>query len=80
MKKIVSLIIALCLIFSFSITAFADGNPTLPSDETESVVEPRAEEVEWAFRIHNGNLEKRLWSNTYGKWLTDWIIIGPYPG
>lgn len=39
----------------------------------------QAEETEWFFRINNGRLEKRLWSYTYGKWLTDWIDVGPAP-
>lgn len=38
-----------------------------------SEVSPNAEEREWLFRLHNGKLQKRLWSITYRKWLTDWI-------
>jgi len=80
MKKMVSFLLVLSIVFSFGLTAFADGGQTPPCDEPESVAEPRAEELEWVFRVYNGNIEKRLWSNTYGVWRTDWIIIGPYPG
>lgn len=38
-----------------------------------SEVTPNAEERQWFFRMHNGKLQRRLWSITYGKWLTDWI-------
>ena len=31
-----------------------------------------AEQTEWYFRIVDGRLQKRLWSITWGKWLTDW--------
>ncbi|WP_156778670.1 hypothetical protein [Clostridium formicaceticum] len=31
-----------------------------------------AEETEWRYRVVDGRLQKRLWSITYNKWLTDW--------
>jgi len=31
-----------------------------------------AEETEWYFRYVDGKLQKRLWSLTYAKWLTEW--------
>ena len=39
-------------------------------DET---ISPYAEETSWYFRIKDGVLQRRLWSNTRGIWLTDWI-------
>lgn len=80
MKKIVSFLLALTIVFSFGITAFADNSIPNMGDESTSTVEPRIEELEWVFRVYNGNIEKRLWSNTYGVWRTDWMIVGPYPG
>ena len=35
--------------------------------------EERAEETEWVYRYHDGKLQKRLWSVTHEKWLTDWM-------
>jgi hypothetical protein len=32
-----------------------------------------AEETVWSYRINNGILEKRLWSVTNLRWLTDWM-------
>lgn len=79
MKRFVSLMLALILCLGVSVTAFADC--AVPSDDgaDTSISVQRAEQTEWVFRIYNGNLEKRLWSNTYGKWLTDWIYVGPAP-
>lgn len=37
---------------------------------------PCAEETTWCFRVINGQPQKRLWSNTRGIWLTDWIDCG----
>ena len=79
MKKFIALLIAFALCFSLSVTAFADGSEAQFVDEpqAESVVEPRVEEVEWIYRVYNGNIERRLWSYTEGVWLTDWIYVGP---
>lgn len=35
--------------------------------------EERAEQTVWYYRTYEGKLQKRLWSITYGKWLTDWM-------
>ena len=34
-----------------------------------------AEETKWYYRTVDGKLQKRLWSITYSKWLTDWMWI-----
>ena len=36
-------------------------------------ISSKAEQTIWRYRTHNGKREQRLWSITYGKWLTDWI-------
>lgn len=40
--------------------------------EAESTVILRAEQKEWLYRVVDGKLQKRLWSITWGKWLTEW--------
>ena len=81
MKKICALVLAFSLCFCLSATAFADAIVTEPVVENleETTVEPMAEEVGWQYRTNNGVIEKRLWSYTYVKWLTDWIYVGPVP-
>lgn len=81
MKRILTFLCVFILCFSilFSTPAFAgcsEADSVLVA-AGDSVVAPRAEETEWVYRIHNGYYEKRLWSITYGKWLTDWIVLGP---
>lgn len=44
-----------------------------PSGEGGAVIQ--SEEVCWCYEVHNGVLEMRLWSLTYGKWLTGWIPV-----
>lgn len=80
MKKIVSFMLALVLCLSLSATAFAECTAAQGGDSQDnSVAVQRAEQKEWVYRTYNGNIEKRLWSNTYGKWLTDWIYVCPAP-
>ena len=45
--------------------------------QNSGIVEPKKEQSEWMYTVINGVLHKRLWSNTYGIWLTEWI---PIPG
>lgn len=80
MKRIVSLLLSLALFFSFSVTALAEFTDA-QEDEMTTVVyqedQTRAEETKWYYRIvDNSIVQKRLWSITYRKWLTDWITIG----
>lgn len=81
MKRIITFLSVFILCFSilFSTPAFASCSKTgiVFAVAGDSVVSPCAEQTEWFFRIHNGYYEKRLWSITYGKWLTDWIVLAP---
>ncbi|MCL2437073.1 MAG: hypothetical protein FWD00_03430 [Clostridiales bacterium] len=50
--------------------------------EGESFVEcvgeeimPLTEQFEWRYRVHNGRLQRRLWSLTWGVWRTDWEYV-----
>ena len=81
MKRFVSFILALVMCLSVSVAAFADV--AAPEDEAGIVTaaakpgdSTQAEETIWYFRTVNGKKQMRLWSLTYGKWLTDWITIG----
>ena len=54
-------------------------NATVPNQTTgqeQSNVMPVAEQTQWYVRVNEeGQLQKRLWSITYGVWLTDWIDV-----
>ena len=82
-KSLISrlLFVVLCvnLVFSFGITVSVAAELPEASavSEDNTVISPRAEETQWVYRINNGYREMRLWSITQGKWLTDWIVIGP---
>ena len=73
MKKFVLWLVTLSLVFSIcSVPAFATEPPVT---EPKDTVEPRTDEAIWITRTYNGKLQKRLWSTTYGIWLTDWIDV-----
>lgn len=46
-------------------------NISSASDQTE--ISPRAEETVWVVRKLDGKRQRRLWSLTYERWLTDWL-------
>ena len=69
-KLAISFLLVLLIVVSLLGTVSA-ANVSVAAPEAESGV-ARAEETEWYYRVNNGVLEKRLWSITYGKWLTEW--------
>ena len=86
-KKAMSTMLCAAVI-TIGAAAYSPANlgPIAVSDNstTESIVfcqdgqiVPYAEETTWYTRVHNGRLQKRLWSNTRGIWLTDWIDCAP---
>lgn len=76
MKK--QLIKLLCIAFmvitvnstNTAITACAMVNSTKGE---ELIIETKQEVTFWRYRKHNGKYQKRLWSESYGVWRTDWI-------
>lgn len=62
-----SVAISSCLIGGVVTPSYATSLP-----EDEAGIEVHAEQTEWYYRTYNGNKQRRLWSITYGKWLTDW--------
>lgn len=73
MKKLVSILLTIVLCFNLSCATFAfvDYSEHMSENTEESVT--RVEETTWYYRYNNGVYEKRLWSITEGRWLTDWI-------
>lgn len=85
MNRLINFLLALILVLSISVSSFAVGPEAPDGSEIEIIAiesgeSTRAEETTWYFRVHNGMLQKRLWSITYRYWKTDWIDIGPYEG
>lgn len=64
--------VLLCALTLFS-AGIAPAMAYTPLGEGDAVVQ--AEEVRWYYRNHKGEDQMRLWSITYGYWLTDWIPV-----
>lgn len=77
MKKFcISCLAALVLTLNVAPVAVASPSVSISSAEEGGVA--RIEETRWYFRTTpEGKNEMRLWSVTYGVWLTDWIPVGP---
>lgn len=66
-------IVLVLVVSNRRVIAFAaETSAVVDEMKSQSVVVPYAEQTTWYFRIVDGRLQKRLWSNTYGKWLTEW--------
>lgn len=58
--------------------AYAEESITPCAISTEPGIEPQREQVKWYYRTNeNGVEEMRLWSLTYGRWMTGWIPVYP---
>lgn len=76
MKKMKVIILSMILCMSFSMHGWASTvqNSTVANNAMYmSDVNERAEVTKWYYRTVDGVKEKRLWSVTYGYWITDWM-------
>lgn len=75
MKAALGLLIAAQLLAAPAVANVAEY--TAPEAGVEFTAEgknpTRQEEFIWYFRMYNGREQMRLWSITYGYWVTDWI-------
>lgn len=60
----------LCALVLFS-TGIAPAHAYAPPSGGGASVQ--AEEVRIYYRVNDGVREMRIWSITYGRWLTDWV-------
>ena len=69
MKRIVALLL---LLLMFLPTAALAATPDIDAELPDTVVQARWEEISYYYRVIDGRLQFRIWSVTYGYWLTDW--------
>lgn len=75
MKKLFASCLSV-LILVFSVIPVAAASAPAPVSVMEEDPIARAEQTTWVFRTTpDGKNQMRLWSITYGRWLTDWITI-----
>jgi hypothetical protein len=74
------------LLLGLSVAVMLFGTPALASESQtvdngvvliEGEEPTRPEQFMWFYRTYEGRRQKRLWSITYGYWVTDWIDIDP---
>lgn len=69
-KRMLTVFLALMCVVTLLATPVQAYNP--PSGEDQAIT--YTDTVRWYYRMNNGVKEMRLWSITYQKWLTDWIV------
>ncbi len=47
--------------------------PVRAASNDGAVVQPCVNKTQWYYRTYNGKRQRRLWSITYEKWMTDWM-------
>jgi hypothetical protein len=87
-KKKLTLLMATITVFlilapTMSVEASSPANMSSSADvdittfSIPSIMSVEWEETEWVFATKDGYYWKRLWSLTYGEWLSDWIRLAP---
>ncbi len=79
MKRLLCIFLAIVLCLTISAPVFADfysSNTEVNEKVVVAEEQSRAEETIWYFRCYDGLFQRRLWSITYGYWLTEWETIG----
>lgn len=74
--KIINIKAAIGVSFLLAMHPGVCSNPDISPSNTvyaNPPVSTYAEETKWYYRMYNGQLQKRLWSDTEKKWLTDWM-------
>lgn len=69
-------LISFALIIIIHNNTYVHAADTLSTTENSQIINhshaiPHAEVREYKYRIHNGKLQRRLWSVTYGHWVDD---------
>ncbi len=72
-------ILATSLALMCAFTLLAAPARAFAPPENDSGISVQSETVRWYYRMNNGVLEMRLWSITYQKWLTEWVVCPEQP-
>jgi hypothetical protein len=73
--KTILISILICLTLFGTVAAVNIEAAAYGTEAETGEIQPRIEETKWYYKNVDGVLYMRLWSITYGKWLTDWIIV-----
>lgn len=76
LRRVMTFILAVLMCQALAGPALAtDAQPEAYACSEVGEIQPRIEETMWYVRTVDGVKQMRLWSITYGKWLTDWITV-----
>lgn len=74
-KVILFTVVMACSIFvSIPVMASQQSIVVLAEGDTTDI-QPRTDIKEWRYKVINGNLYKRLYNYSTGRWEGDWIFV-----
>lgn len=77
MKKKIRVFLCALAVFSCSVlptSAIAGSQENIIYNEANEI-QPRTDIKQWRYKVENGNLYKRLYNYSTGRWETDWIFV-----
>lgn len=68
-------VLFMCIIISGGIGVEAFAYSPFTNSNTQSIITPYADIIEWRYKVENGKLYKRQYNCTKDKWIGQWILI-----
>ena len=72
--KLYCLLTCMTLLFTANTAPVISAVSPIPIQKEEGI-STYAVKTKWYYRTYNGIYQKRLWSSTQNKWLTDWMNV-----
>lgn len=76
-RRILTAALAVLCALTLFVSGIAPAYANVPP--SEGTVETQAEKIRIYYRVNHGVREMRIWSLTYGYWLTDWFPCPDQP-
>lgn len=74
-RKIIVMLLLLEVLSFSSSTVMASSHKTAITTLQENEITPKADKIEYVYKIINGALYKRLYNYSRNEWVGDWILV-----
>lgn len=76
MKKLsrIFTVLLTCIVISGANGVQAYAYSPVPDNST-SIISPRADIIEWRYKVDNGKLYKRQYNCTRNEWIGNWVLV-----
>lgn len=74
-KKVIYRITIICITIVMIFPIWTLGKETATFNSMSKEIQNRTDIKDWVYKVINGDLYKRLYNYSTGRWETDWIFV-----